>query len=218
MSTTVTIFDAPSYVTVESLKATLELSGTTFADEDLAPAIQSASRAIDTLLDRKFYMEDTSNDQVRYYTPLRPSSVDLDDVMHVTEIASDYGWTGNYSHVWDTSVTGNMLLEPLNAPLEGRPWERATVRYRPGASFPTLFLPTHLASVRVTGRFGWTQPPPQIVTFATVLATKFFRRTREAPFGIVTVGIDTASAMRLAKTDPDFALLAQKFDRTPVAA
>jgi hypothetical protein len=46
-----------------------------------------------------------------------------------------------------------------------------------------------------------------------LLATKLLRRVREAPFGIVALGIDPAAAMRIAKVDPDVAFLLGPYTR-----
>jgi hypothetical protein len=42
----------------------------------------------------------------------------------------------------------------------------------------------------VTGQFGWSTSPEDIKAATSILAAKLFKRVREAPFGIVTVGID----------------------------
>jgi hypothetical protein len=68
-------------------------------------------------------------------------------------------------------------------------------------------------SVRVTGRFGWDAVPPEIIEATGILATKLIRRSREAPFGILAVALETGTAIRLARTDPDIASLIDAFTR-----
>jgi hypothetical protein len=73
-------------------------------------------------------------------------------------------------------------------------------------------------SVQITGQFGWTTVPDDVRAAASILAAKLLRRVREAPFGIVTVGIDEGAAMRIARTDPDvFTLLNDYSRRQPLA-
>jgi hypothetical protein len=61
------------YVDDVALKKTLTLSGTSFADYDIPPAIAAASRAVDEYCGRQF---DRINDveQSRWYRPLSPVS------------------------------------------------------------------------------------------------------------------------------------------------
>jgi hypothetical protein len=60
-----------------------------------------------------------------------------------------------------------------------------------------------MPSLVVTGVFGWPTVPDGVVTATTILATRILRRQREAPFGIVTVGIEQGAVARIGRTDPD---------------
>ncbi|MCZ7536283.1 MAG: hypothetical protein M5T61_10385 [Acidimicrobiia bacterium] len=50
-----------NYTTVEAVKKTRQLSGTTYADDDIQIAIGAASRAIDLLTNRHFYRDDPAD-------------------------------------------------------------------------------------------------------------------------------------------------------------
>ena len=57
-----------------------------------------------------------------------------------------------------------------------------------------------------------------IALATSILATKLFKRSREAPFGIITLGGDQGGAMRLSRTDPDLSLLIDGYTRSrPIA-
>jgi hypothetical protein len=62
------------------------------------------------------------------------------------------------------------------------------------------------SSVAVTGQFGWPAVPAQVIEATTILATRLLRRAREAPFGVVGLGIDGA-AVRISRFDPDVGFL-----------
>jgi hypothetical protein len=55
--------------------------------------------------------------------------------------------------------------------------------------------------------------PEDIKTATSILAAKLVRRVREAPFGIVTAGVDQGEAMRISRTDPDVYTLLQPYSR-----
>jgi hypothetical protein len=195
------------YVELEQLKSSLELSGQTYADRDLGLAINAASRAIDEATGRRFYL-DPDTTQVRYYTPDSLRQLETDDIAVLTGVAIDRG-ANTYSETWTQGV--EYVLEPFNAPADYRPYERIVVRRLSGQWFPAYLE----RSVKVTGQFGWATLPEPIKAATSILAGKLLRRVREAPFGIITAGIDQGVAMRIARTDPDVYALIHDFDRRP---
>lgn len=187
-----------NYLTLEELKATLTLEGTTFADGDLPLAIEAASRGIDKATERRFYL-DADDAQVRYYSPDLPFTLPIDDVVDLAELAADLDGDGVFEQVWTPDV--DFVLEPLNAAADGRPYE--TVRLHPRG---LRRFPCYPRSIRATAKFGWPAVPAEVKTATTIIATRLCRRAREAPFGIVTFDRDGA-AIRLARTDPDVVFL-----------
>jgi hypothetical protein len=65
----------------------------------------------------------------------------------------------------------------------------------------------------VTGKFGWAAVPGAIVEAVTILATQLLRRAREAPFGVVAIGMDVGAVTRLAVTDPSVRFLVADYQR-----
>jgi hypothetical protein len=193
------------YVDLDDLKRTISADGTTFLDDDGERAITSASRAIDTAVNRWFYA-DQEADVERVYTPDRALTLEIDDLIKLTEVAIDRNGDGTFEEVW--TANSEFFLEPLNAEANSVPWERLKVRKACGKR-----LPLTERSVRVTGKFGWAEVPPEIVEATGILATKLIRRAREAPFGILAVALETGTAIRLARTDPDIATLIDAFTR-----
>jgi hypothetical protein len=68
-----------SYIELEELKSSTELTSTSFADQDLQNAIVSASRAVDFYTGRRFWPDLV--DQTRYFTGNGTDRVDIDDLI-----------------------------------------------------------------------------------------------------------------------------------------
>ena len=207
-STASPVVEAHAYVGVAAFKESLSLTGQTFADNDIANAINAASRAIDEMTGRRFWLDD-DNTSVRYYTPEDWRLLLIDDVVEIVSVAIDRSGAGSFSESWTANT--HYVLEPFNSAADGRPYELIRVRKSAG-----VYLPSGLErSVRVTGQFGWSDVPADIYTATSILAHKLVRRTREAPFGVVAfTGVDaTATAVRIARTDPDIANLVSGYIR-----
>jgi hypothetical protein len=194
-----------AYLTNEQLKATLELTGTTFAEDDVTAAIEAASRGIEGACNRRFYPDSDAN-QVRHYTPQTGSTCLIDDLITLTSLKVDRNGDGTYEETW--TLNQWFVLEPNNADSDGRPWTRATVNLVWGRA-----LPPWPRSVEVTGKFGWAAVPGAIVEAVTILATQLLRRAREAPFGVVAIGMDVGAVTRLAVTDPSVRFLVADYQR-----
>ncbi len=205
----------PTYITDEELKETLTLSGSSFSDDDVGRAVRAASRAVDEMAGRVFYPSPTLapdadgyEPEVRTFTAMHRHRVDVDDLLHVDDVATTFN--GSTFITW---AAADYVLEPLNATVKGKPHD--TLRAFPFRRFFPVCIP---GGVRVSGRFGWAAPPDQVVELTGILAAKLFKRAREAPFGIVTVGIEVATAVRIARSDPDMALLVEGVTRRGVLA
>lgn len=198
--------DLNGYLELEEFKSAQVIEGS-FADKEISDAIVAASRGIDQALGRRFY-PDADAAQVRYYTPQADSRLWVDDLVELTEVAVATTGTGTFSEIWTEDT--DFVLGPLNAAADGEPYTNIEVLPLGGFRF-TVGAPK---SVRVTGKFGWSTPPPQIKTLTSLIAARLVKRTREAPFGIIQIGIDGAAVRAAAfARDPEYALLTHGFDR-----
>lgn len=182
------------YVSMEELKATLELSGSNFSDGDIRSACSAASRAIDMACGRRFWADGNAN-QVRVYTPTDSRKLTIDDLTTLTSIKTDPGGDGVYEETWAAT---DYTLGPLNASAESVPYTSVTAHPSGRYLFPTAYP----ASVQITGKWGWPSVPAEITLATSILAARLFKRTREAPFGVAGFGIDGAS-IRVPRIDPD---------------
>lgn len=195
---------ANEYVTSAELKDTLELTGESFADSDIALALTAASRAVDHVCDRRFWADATAT-VVRYYSPESSHRLAIDDLVTLTEFAVDASRSGSFDEVW--TVNTDFVLEPLNAAADGWPWttvEVLTLR-------TSRYLPCERRAVRVTGKFGWAAVPDAVKQATSICASRLMKRSREVPFG-VAFGVEGA-ALRLAREDPDVMSLLLPYQR-----
>ncbi len=196
------------YTTKAALKTALAIQSTsTYADDDIDLAITAASRGIDNLTHRYFYLHDASNDEVFYYSPTSSLHLEIDDLVTLTTLKLDTD--GNNTFETTLTVNTDFVLEPLNAVEESRPWER--IRIHPNGSY---CLPEgYPRSVEVTGRFGWTTVPYEIKQACVILAAQLLKRTKDAAvYGFVSLpGLEVNQVARMGRTDPHVMALIDPF-------
>ena len=196
------------YVSLDAFKSSLSMDGFSFIDSDATQALSAASRAVDAICDRQFYVHDLSNDETRYYTPLRPGVLDIDDMVGFTSLKTDQDGDGVFETTW--TLHTDFEFQPDNADLGGRPWERVVLKQRTMSMFP-VGVPR---SVELVGSFGWLTVPDQVVTLTSILAARLLQRVRMAPMGVIGLGVDGAT--RIAREDPDVCTLVRDLTRAPI--
>jgi hypothetical protein len=115
-------------------------------------------------------------------------------------VTVDVDGDGVYETTWTRDT--DFYLEPQDADLTGKPWNQITLRRQAGRQWPQTQY-----GVKVAGSFGWATAPGQVTEACSILANRYLKRTRETPYGIVTVGTDALSMARLGKIDPDVAFM-----------
>lgn len=200
-----------NYVTDAALKATLSLTGESFADADVSAACSAASRAIDEACGRWFYVDPAAT-VTRLYTPIDWRTLPIDDLVTLSSLGIDRTGDGVYEEPW--TLNTDFILNPPNAPIDGpgKPYESVKTRWNAGRFFPKQLE----NSVQMIGKWGWPSVPSEIVNATTIYAHRILRRSREAPFGIVFPGQGEAAAMRIGQQDPDVASLIRPYVKTRI--
>jgi hypothetical protein len=200
------------YVEAEELKATLGISGMSFADEDIQDAIAAASRAIDGFTGRRFW-KDAAATTTRTYVSEQWFPLLVEDFVQLGAggvTVNGVAWTQGTDY----------LLAPYNAPALGLPYSRLErVFVSPSLQQwygPPLWDTPYRVTVTVQAQWGWPQLPQPVVEATRIEATRLLRRAREATFGVVGIGPE-GSAVRLPTVDPDVALLLAPFTLTRAA-
>lgn len=187
-----------SYVDVEALKETLELQGTSFADEDLALALEAATATVDSATGRTFGTQEAGA-ETRHFAIRRSDLVVIDDVREVEEVVLHRAYAGDPVS-WTEGVDYELWPFDRDIKTEIRP-----ARGR--------FDHVGCARLAVTGKYGVPEVPANIKAATIILATRYLKRARDAPFGVAGIGPEGA-AVRVGAFDPDVAQLLSPWTRS----
>lgn len=174
------------YLSVEELKDSLSLSGESYADQDIARALEAASAVVDEMCGVSF-VQFTGT---RKYTPVSANYIRTGPISAITAVGNDTtAWTEGTHYYIDGGDTLRTLF---------------------GYSFA---LGPQLVSVTAT--FGISPPPAEIREATLIVAAQLIRRAREAPFGVLATALD-GPAIRLGRFDPQVDQLLSPWRVTPM--
>ena len=189
-----------AYCTLSELKTSLGIEDIQ-DDTALEAAIMASSRMVDDYTGRFFYKDGTTNSPVtRYYTAQDWWTTNVDDIIHINEIATDDNFDQLYTTIW---ASDDYMVEPVNNPRRGWPWTRLL-------AIGSYIFPYNLPqSVRVKGVWGWSSVPHEVQMATKLQASRLFVR-RQSPFGIA--GTPELGTVRLgSRLDPDVEVLLRPF-------
>ena len=194
------------YCTLDELKAALRITDA-LDDRQLESSIEAASRRIDGLCSRRFYLDGTTSS--RTYAPDRARVVTVDDIATVTGLVvkTDSDGSGTFETTLTTGV--DFQVEPLNASTRGEP---ITVLRALSTTFPVSS--SRRATIQVTAKWGWPSIPDAIREATVLLAARHFKRL-DSPLGVA--GFGDLGAIMVRRTDPDIEHLVNPYLRIVVA-
>jgi hypothetical protein len=173
-------------------------------DTAIEAAILAASRMIDDYCQRSFYQEGTLAAPVtKYYTPLSPWYLEIDDLLQPTEVASRANQSGPFTQIWNLDT--DIMYEPVNNPETGKPVTRllAIQTY----VFPYFFPQT----VKITGVWGFKEIPYEVELACKIQASRLFIR-KQSPFGIAG-SVELGTVRLNSRLDPDVEILLKTYRR-----
>lgn len=155
------------YATLAELKAALRINDY-IDDAALERAVEGASRRIDGVCDRRFYLDTTATARLFYASA--PWRCDVDDIGSTTGLVvkTNTDGSGTYGTTWAAT---DYELAPLNSLTKGEP---VTTIHGVAQMFPTHTSP---APVQVTAKWGWPSVPHAIREATILLAGRMFKRT-----------------------------------------
>ena len=169
------------YATLAELKAYLGIADSV-DDTMLENIIESASRSIDRIANRKFWLDSVAT--VRYYRPNNSFTLDVDDIGSTSGIVLQFDTAGDGSYATTLTFNTDYILDPLNSDQKGRPWTIVTL-----ISTSQLFIApiSYRPSVKLTAKWGWPSVPDDINEACLILSADLYKR-KDAPGGILCLG------------------------------
>lgn len=199
------------YATLTQFQAYANMSTLTAGETTtIEKAIESASRSIDRITNRRFYADSTV--QQRFYRPIDWYRLDVDDISTTTgiEVAFDQTGNGNYTQV--LTFNTDYILDPINAPQKAIPYTRVVMVGATTLPAPYSWRP----AVRVTARYGWFNgvAPDDIIEATLILSADLFKRASSVG-GVL--GLSELGAIRMSPLGRDIAAMTRAYRRDVIA-
>jgi hypothetical protein len=191
------------YITLAGLKTYLGIPDSV-EDSLLEQIIESASRSIDRIANRRFYLDSSAT--ARTYRPTNVMRVIVDDIGSLTGLVlkTDPDDSGNYTET--LTVNTDYIVEPTNALAQGRP-----VNYLTVVSSNTFSIPVNARpAVQVTARWGWPTVPDDIEQATYILSADLYKR-KDSIGGVL--GLSELGAIRMSPLGRDIAAMVRAYRR-----
>ena len=191
------------YVTLSEVKAYLRISDSV-DDTMLEQIVESASRSIDRIANRRFYLD--ADASARTYRLIGNLRVQVDDFGTTTGLVvkTDPDDSGVYQTTF--VLDSDYIVEPTNALAKGRPFTTITIVGGTAFSLPVNYRP----QVEVTARWGWPSVPDDIVEATLILCADLYKR-RDSVGGVL--GLSELGAIRMSPLGRDIAAMVRAYRR-----
>ena len=201
------------YATLTQIKGYMSISDNTDNDllEDL---IESASRSIDRIANRRFYLDATAS--ARLYRAYSDIFVYIDDLGTTTDLVVKTDSNGNGSYAKTLTLNQDYILDPLTAPSLSRPYTQLTMvsNTETWPIFPGLTQNGLRPGVQVTARWGWPSVPDDINMACLILTADLYKR-KDAPGGIL--GLGDLGVVRMSPIGRDVTAMVRAYKKEVVA-
>jgi len=199
------------YATLAQFQAYSNMSTLTAGETTtIEKAIESASRSIDRITNRRFYADSVA--QERFYRPIDWYRLDVDDISTTTDIEVAFDQTGNGNYTQVLVYNTDYVLDPINAPQKALPYTRVVMVGATTLPAPYSWRP----AVRVTARYGWYNgvAPYDIVEATLILSADLFKRASSVG-GVL--GLSDLGAIRMSPLGRDIAAMTRAYRRDVIA-
>jgi hypothetical protein len=201
------------YATLTEIKNYLSISDNTDNDllEDL---IESASRSIDRIANRRFYLDSSAS--ARKYRAYSDIFVYTDDIGSTTGLVVAIDTNGNGTYSTTLTLDTDFILDPLTAASLGRPYTQLTMvsNTQTWPIFPGLTQNGLRPGVQVTAKWGWPSVPSDINMACLILAADLYKR-KDAPGGIL--GLGDLGAVRMSPIGRDVTAIVRAYRKEVLA-
>lgn len=191
------------YITLANLKTYLKIDDSV-DDVILEKIIESASRSIDRIANRRFYLDAAAS--ARTYRPVGNLRVQTDDFGSTTGLVvkTDPNGTGTYQ----TTLVLNQdyIVEPTNAAASGRPYTTITIVGSNAFSLPVNNWP----QAEITAKWGWPTVPDDVTEATYILSADLYKR-RDSIGGVL--GLSELGAIRMSPLGRDISAMVRAYRR-----
>ena len=174
------------YATLTEIKNYMSISDST--DNDLLEnLVESASRSIDRIANRRFYLDATAS--ARLYRAYSNIFVYVDDIGTTSNLVVAVDENGNGTYSKTLTLNTDYILDPLTSQSLNRPFTQLTMvsNTQTWPIFPGLTSNGLRPGVQVTARWGWPSVPDDLNMACLILTADLYKR-KDAPGGILGLG------------------------------
>lgn len=201
------------YATLAEAKGFLSITDSV-DDTLLENMIESASRSIDRIANRRFYLDSTAS--ARQYRVSSPVILYTDDIGTTTGLIVQTDDDGDGTFETTLTLNTDYIMDPLTALSLGRPFTQITIVSTSNTFpiFPGLFQNGLRPGVQVTARFGWPSVPDDINQACLILTADLYKR-KDSPGGIL--GLGDLGAIRMSPLGRDVTQIVRAYRKETLA-
>ena len=179
--------------------------------EDL---IESASRSIDRMANRRFYLDATAS--ARLYRAYSDIFVYVDDIGTTSNLSVALDINGNGTYTKTLTLNQDYILDPLTASSLNRPFTQLTMvsNTESWPIFPGLTQNGLRPGVQVTAKWGWPSVPDDINMACLILTADLYKR-KDAPGGIL--GLGDLGVVRMSPIGRDVTAMVRAYKKEVIA-
>ena len=191
------------YITLANLKTYLKIDDSV-EDALLESIIESASRSIDRIANRRFYLDSTAS--ARTYQNETFWRCQVDDIGSTTGLVVKTNPDSSGTYQVTLTQGTDYIVEPTNAAAKGRPYTTITIVGSNGFSLPVDLRP----QVQVTAMWGWPAIPDDIEQACYILSADLYKR-KDSIGGVL--GLSELGAIRMSPLGRDIAAMVKAYRR-----
>jgi hypothetical protein len=201
------------YATLTQIKNYMSISDNTDNDllEDL---VESASRSIDRIANRRFYLDSTAS--ARLYRAYSNIFVFVDDIGTTSNLVVAVDENGNGTYSKTLTLNTDYILDPLTSQSLNRPFTQLTMvsNTESWPIFPGLTSNGLRPGVQVTARWGWPSVPDDLNMACLILTADLYKR-KDAPGGIL--GLGDLGVVRMSPIGRDVTAMVRAYKKEVIA-
>jgi hypothetical protein len=201
------------YATLTEIKNYMSISDTT--DNDLLEnLVESASRSIDRIANRRFYLDATAS--ARLYRAYSNIFVFVDDIGTTSSLVVKTDEDGNGTYSKTLTLNTDYILDPLTSQSLNRPFTQLTMvsNTETWPIFPGLTSNGLRPGVQVTARWGWPSVPDDLNMACLILTADLYKR-KDAPGGIL--GLGDLGVVRMSPIGRDVTAMVRAYKKEVIA-